>query len=248
MFSGDRINTSAAPQFGYTTDAETTQPLPVLPDRVAQPTAEVASTLLLLSREEVLMSMAANTRIPIANGYALVPDYRPAGEEDEYIPQEVFTWYFMNDMAPYASTGEHWKHDRHHGPSYYQLFQSPSFADCIRQSATVSFNLGNTFYFTRVMDKLGDSHVLLTGPHDKPDTESDYGHLLNARRNLQSMIRLRLGEDPNADQQMTWQEMHLFAKIWHETDLAVHEERVDRELMALPAQERDKIIGFYDED
>jgi hypothetical protein len=218
--------------------------MPIIVSGLAQTALERSEIPRQLTRAEVLDGMAINARIPIANGFMLVPDYPPTGEEDEYIPKERFTWYFSNGMAPYASSGQHVTHDRRHGPSYYQLFQSPSFAACIKDSAGASYNLDRSFYFTSAMDILGDSHVLLTNGV-KPDIKKDFGLIQDARLRLQRLIRLRDRNYPLNDPPLTEDQEQLFSRIWHETDFAELEAKVGAQLQALPAHAQEAILGMY---
>lgn len=244
MFHGNRLNNLSLAGHGVAPVIEQISSVPLLAGDLARVAIERAESPRQLSYQEILAGMAANVQIPLANGYVLVPDYRPVGEEDEYIPGDVFTWYFANGMAPYASSGKHRRHDMHHGPSYYQLFQSPSLAACIKESAGVSYANGGIFNFTTAMDRLGDSHVLLT-TCEKPDVEKDFGHIQDAKLQLQRLIQLREGESAFATPQLTWRQNQLFGRIWYESDFAQLEDTVDSQLAELPAEEQAEIVRFY---
>jgi len=105
----------------YATSIASDRPYDLYPSSSPQPSgfndAPVANaeTQTILSSEELEAKMEMGEVIPIANGFAFVPDYRPAGKEADYIPAPEYTAYFKRRQVPYAVIGPHASHDRKHG-------------------------------------------------------------------------------------------------------------------------------------
>jgi hypothetical protein len=244
MFHTQRLEDLSLPGAGPALSAELTAPVALLTGNLAQAAIELTDMPHIPSREEIAADMAANYSIPVANNFMLVPDFAPAGEEDEFIPGDKFTWYFWNGMIPYASSGEHVSHDTKHAYSYYRLFQSPSFAHCTRVSAGISFQLERSSDFAKAIDRLSDNHILLTD-YGARDTDEGYGLIYNSMLQVQRLIRLREWEYSLGDTPLTEDQDELFRRIWQETGFAEHEANINVQLNALPPHKKAEIISSY---
>jgi len=182
-----------------------------------------------MTDEELHMRMNANEVISVANGFSFVPDYAPAGLEDDFIPAEEFTAYFMRGQIPYASAGANRGHDFVHGPSYRELFHNQYFAQLIQASATVACSNRLEHYFTGSIDKFGDAHIILTQYYDDP--ERRYERVQDAKIYLSRLIRLRAGKTSNTKNEgLTAPEMRDFSNLWLSLGLAGIEHEAESEL------------------
>jgi hypothetical protein len=139
--------------------------------------------------DELSTRMESNEIIPIAHGWALIPDYRSAGWEDDRIPADEFTAYFADKKIPYASSGINREHDFIHGPSYRDLFQSYSFGDVVARAAMSAIEHVEFSAFAGAIDLFGNMHIYSFLDESELDVETSYNYLQKGRFYLRRLIR-----------------------------------------------------------
>lgn len=206
----------------------------LLPDAVLGPAAlegmpaTVVSPFERLTESGFALRMRGGRRVPFPNGYTLVQDQRPAGQEDKPIPPVPFTGYFQRRLVPYAS-GVLSDHDCSHAAAYQELLSNTEFAEFVWVAASnAGTNIGPCRKFTGAIDKFSDAHILLTkgdGPSELYDPQR---YVDQARNCLGRLIELQTTTAVQPDGIPNAVESDLFGSLWSQTGFAVCELEVNQ--------------------